>query len=77
MGNYALETMLFCAGFALILLSLSDGFQQWLLCLQAALQLRPRWKVVAYPAAALLFLGVAALVIQTLMSFAALRFSYD
>ena len=77
MGNYALETILAGAGFFLILIFLSEDFQRWLQRLLAALHRRPRWKLVAYPVAALLFMGAAALIIQALLAFAALRFSYD
>ena len=77
MGNYVLETILAFAGFFLIFIFLSEDFQQWWQRLQAALRRRPRWRLVAYPVVALLFMGAAALIIQALMIFAALRFSYD
>ncbi|MCL4502609.1 MAG: hypothetical protein M1438_12285 [Deltaproteobacteria bacterium] len=78
MGNYVLlKTILVCAGFLLIFIFLSEDFQQWWQRFQAALRRRPRLKLVAYPVVAMLFMGAAALVIQALMIFAALRFSYD
>ena len=77
MGNYALESILVGAGFFLILIFLSEDFQQWLQRLRAALHRRPRWKLVAYPMAALLLMGAAALIFRALMTLAALRFSYD
>ena len=77
MGNHVLETILAFAGFFLIFIFLSEDFQQWLPRLQATLRRRPRWRLVAYPVVALLFMGAAALILQALMIFAALRFSYD
>ncbi len=77
MGHYVLETILAFAGFFLIFIFLSEDFQQWLQRLQATLQRWPRWRLVAYPVVALLFVGAAALIIQALMIFATLRFSYD
>jgi uncharacterized membrane protein len=77
MGNHVLETILVFAGFVLISIFLSEDFQQWWPRLQATLRRRPQCRLVAYPAVALLFMGAAALIIQALMIFAALRFSYD
>ncbi len=77
MGNYVLEGILAFAGFFLIFICLSEDFPQWWQRLQVALRRRPRWKLVAYPVVALLFLGAAVLIIKALMIFAALRFSYD
>jgi type IV secretory pathway VirB6-like protein len=77
MRNYVLETILVFAGFLLIFICLSEDFQQWCQRLQAALRRRPRWRLLAYPVVALVFMGAAALIIQALMIFAALRFSYD
>lgn len=77
MGNYALQTILAFAGFFLISIFLSEDFQQWWPRLQAKLRRRPRWRWVAYPVFALLFMGAAALIFRALMIFAALRFSYD
>ena len=73
----ALETLLIVAGFLLILFCCTEAFQQGLARLNAALRQRPRLKYVAYPLGALLFLGAAALIIHTLVGFAASRFSYD
>jgi hypothetical protein len=73
----ALEPLLLVAGFLLILFFCSETFRQSLARLKAALRQRPRLKYVAYPLGALLFLGAAALIIHTLVGFAASRFSYD
>ena len=67
MGNYVLETILVFAGFFLISIFLSEDFQAWWPRLQATLRRRPRWRLVAYPAVALLFMGAAALILRALM----------
>jgi hypothetical protein len=73
----ALDTLLLVAGFLLILFFCTESFQQGLARLHAVLRRRPRLKYIAYPLGALLFLGAAALIIHTLVGFAASRFSYD
>ena len=73
----ALETLLFVAGFLLILFFCTESFHRGLVRLNAILQQRPRLKYVAYPLGALLGLGAAALIIKALVVFAANRFSYD
>ncbi len=73
----ALETLLLVAGLLLILFFCTEPFQQGLARLQAVLRQRPRLKYIAYPLGALLFLGAAALILHTLVIFAASRFSYD
>lgn len=73
----ALETLLFVAGFLLIVFFCTESFQQGLARLHSILQQRPRLKYLAYPLAALLGLGAAALIIRALVHFAAGRFSYD
>ena len=77
MGNYVLETILACTGLFLIFIFLSEDFQQWVRRLQETLRRRPRWRLVAYPVVALLFMGAAVLILRALMIFAALRFAYD
>lgn len=77
MVNPTLDTFLSFAGLFLIFIFLSEDFQRGLQRFKTFLQERPRWKFFAYPLGALLVLGAMALVIQTLMNFAALRFSYD
>ncbi len=73
----ALETLLFVAGFLLILFFCTEPFQQGLARLNATLRQRPRLKYVAYPLGALLGLGAAALIIKALVVFVTGRFSYD
>jgi hypothetical protein len=77
MVNQALNTFLAIAGLLLIFVCLSEGFQSSLKRLQAILEQRPGWKMFAYPVGALLVLGATALIVQTLVNFAALQFSYD
>ena len=77
MMNPALDTILSLAGLCLIFIFLSEDFQRGRQRLKTFLQQRPRWKIFAYPVGALLVLGATALIIQTLIHFAALRFSYD
>jgi hypothetical protein len=72
-----LETMLLVTGFLLIPFLCTEPCQQGLARLQTVLRQRPRLKYIAYPLGALLFLGAAALIIHTLLIFAASRFSYD
>ncbi|HEY9073412.1 MAG TPA: hypothetical protein VIN67_04685 [Desulfobaccales bacterium] len=73
----ALETLLFVAGFLLILFFCTESFQQGLVRLHSTLQRRPRLKYLAFPLASLLGLGAAALIIRALVHFAAGQFSYD
>jgi uncharacterized protein YacL len=77
MSSGVLETLLVVIGFLLIIFCCTEAFQQSLKRLQAALERRPRLKLVVYPAGALLGLGAAALIINALADFAASRFSYD
>ena len=77
MGNYVLETILVFAGFFLISISSSRGFSAVVAAPSGYVTRRPRWRFVAYPVVALLFMGAAALIIQALVIFAALHFSYD
>lgn len=60
MDHYVLETILAGSGFFLIFILLSEDFPQWVQRLQATLRRRPRLKYVAYPVAALPFMGAAA-----------------
>jgi hypothetical protein len=73
----AWEILIVVAGLVLILFFCTEPFQQGLVRLQALLRQQPRLKYIAYPLGALLFLGAAALIIHTLVIFAASRFSYD
>ena len=71
------EGLLSVAGVFLILILCTESFQQSLAHLKALLQQRPRLKYLVYPLGALLFLGVAALMVNALVNLAANRFSYE
>jgi hypothetical protein len=73
-----IRTILFYAGFLLIIFFFSEEFARTLEGLRARLQRSPRYRIIVYPLFLLLIVVAGIIIVTSLIKFStALTFSYD
>jgi hypothetical protein len=73
-----IRTILFYAGFLLILILFSEEFARALEWLRARLQRSPRYRIIVYPLLLLLIVVAGIIIVTSLIKFSTtLSFSYD
>ena len=73
-----IRTILFYAGFLLIIFLFSEEFARALAWLRARLKRSPRWRIIVYPLLLLLIVIAGFIIVTSLIKFSTtLTFSYD
>jgi hypothetical protein len=73
-----IESIIFYAGFFLIVILFTEEFQKALRWAREALQAYPHWKPLAYPLAVLLAILVAMLIVNSIITlFTGIKYSYE
>jgi hypothetical protein len=73
-----IRTILFYAGFLLIIVLFSEEFARALEWLRARLKHSPRYRIIVYPLVLLLIVAAGIIIVTSLIKFStALTFSYD
>jgi len=73
-----IRTILFYAGFLLIIFLFSEEFARALTWFRARLKRSPRWRIIVYPLLLLLIAAAGFIIVTSLIKFSTtLTFSYD